>query len=217
MRRTLPEHGALVNCAATRKGLPMLKAFIAALAVCFAVPASAGVTYDEDSRSVTVSGMTTNYLPLMLRKALAQGQVDTIYMWGPGGDYYAGLEIGRIIEQSGARVIIPSGKACISACAFSAVGANELHVDGQLWFHRPFTMGVSSMKTIEEIAGAYGAAYLDAAIYLAEMGFPATVTKQILTNTTPCKFIVVTDEEEVLHAMATGFFVGFKIHDACNG
>lgn len=195
----------------------MLKAFLAALAVCFAVPASAGVTYDEDSRSLTVSGMTTNYLPLMVRKALAQGQVDTIYMYGPGGDYYAGLEIGRIIAKSGARVIIPSGKACISACAFSAVGADELHVDGQLWFHRPYTRGVSSMKTIEEIAGEIGTAYLDGAVYLAEMGFHPTILKQILSNTSPCKFIVIDDEDEIYHAIETGFFVGFEIKDACSG
>ena len=190
---------------------------IAALAVSLAMPAMASVRYDEATHSLTINGMTTPYQTILVRKMFRAHEVDTVYMYGPGGHFYEGLKIGRMIAMEGARVIIPRDKACISACALSAMASDNVMIDGKMMLHRVFRFGGPSMETIEDIAAQFGSAYLDMAEYLLEFGYPVSVAKQILQNSSPCKFMVVIDETELATAKKTGAFVGYKTDDLCGG
>lgn len=194
----------------------MFKAIVAAMVAAFvAFPVMAGVQYNEHQRALIISGPTSSYQALMAFNVFSEHDVDTVYMYGTGGEMDAGLKIGDMIAKSGARVIVPSKQDCISACAFAALAAAEIHVDGRMLLHRPFTMYVPSMATVEDIAAHYGAAYLRVAMYLDTHGYPISVTKQIMENTSPCKFIALSDEAEIYHARDAGFFSAYDTDDKC--
>jgi len=195
----------------------MIKRILTALAVCFAVPAVAGVKYDTDNHILTIDGMTTSYQQSQVFDIFQENEVTTVVLSGPGGDYYAGLAIGRYLREEGARAIIPAGKECVSACAFAMLGADEIHIDGKVMFHRPFTMATPSMVTVEAIAAKYGAAYIDGAVYLMEQGVSAKFMHQILRNTTPCKFMVVTDESGIADLRKWGVLRDFDTESRCQG
>jgi len=163
----------------------------AIFAVFLCQPVFAAVKYDEDTASVSLTGMTTEFQWAQLAAVFAGAEVKTVYLDGPGGDYFAGLAIGRLIRQENVRVIIPG--ECISACAFAAMGGREVIIDGVLLFHRPYRMGVSTMQTIEEIAAEWSEAYYAAVFYAVEMGFPMRLISHIIANSSPCSFIAVRD------------------------
>jgi hypothetical protein len=171
------------------------------LALAFALlatPASALVKHDAMTRSLTIAGPTTTIQWVEINKALSTGEVDTVFLGGPGGDYYAGLAIGRLIKAHNLRVVIPTGVDCASACAFVALGAAELHLDGRLMFHSPFRVGVETSKSILEIAKEWSQAYFDMTRYLVEMGYPMALSEYIAKETSPCILLVVSETDKML-------------------
>lgn len=187
----------------------------AALAALFAVPAWAAVEYDEATSSLKIFGETSPWTTAQALKVLAENEVGTVYMAGPGGHLYEAFKLGRAIAAEGARVIIPAGKDCVSACAFAALAADEIHVDGRLLLHRPFFMAVPVNEDLDSISGHFGIGYLDLAAYLAEHGYPISVTTQIVRGTRYCKFIVVDDAAKLEEAKTAGYFSVPKLEDNC--
>ena len=120
-----------------------------------------------------------------------------VVMSGPGGDYYAGIMIGRILKQKDVRVLIPTGKQCVSACAMAAMGGKEVWVSGELWFHRPFLRAVDAMRPLDLTIGRSMVAGADLVIYLTEMGFNTVFPRQVLTASGPCKFLVVNSRKRL--------------------
>ncbi len=171
--------------------------YIITVAIILATPVSAEVKYDEPSRSLTVSGGTTNWQRQQVSDAFTKYKIDTVYLSGNGGLFYAGLAIGREIRASNARVIVPSGTTCVSACSLAAIAASDLLIDGVLLFHRPFMTGVSTLTTLEEFAGMVGRGYLDMASYIVEMGLPLSFAKSIIWDTSPCKFLKIDDTDHL--------------------
>jgi len=165
--------------------------------IIFASQVAADVSYNKETRSLIISGDTSKYQQIMATRAFANQEIDTVYMWGNGGEFYAGMAIGRGIKESGARVIIPTGKECISACAFAAMGASELITDGSLLLHRPFTISVPAMETMEGIAGHYGFAYMEMAEYLVDMGYSIGLAKYVIKYSSPCKFLVIENQDDL--------------------
>lgn len=187
---------------------------VAALVALFAVPASAAVIHEPETRSLEISGQTDSLQLLLVRGVLAKGETDTIYMWGNGGSYYAGLEIGRMIRESGARVIIPSGQRCISACAFAAMASKDVLVDGELLIHRPYVTQVPSMLTIDDLAGKYGEVYLHGVKYLLEMGYSFDFAALVIAKTSPCVLFIV-DKSETLRALKSVKLPTLQTVDSC--
>lgn len=172
-----------------------MRHFIITAILCLVASTSqAGAKYDEKTKSLTISGGTTSFLSIQIANAVNGKQVDTVFMSGPGGLFYHGMAIGHMIKNMGARVIIPSGKECVSACALAALGSADVLVDGKLLLHRPRFNQVPTSATIEEIAGMAGRGYLDQTKYLVKMGFPFALSEQIIWETSPCKFISMTTE-----------------------
>lgn len=165
--------------------------------IVFASQVAADVLHHGETRSLVVSGPTSEHQAMLVTRAFANHEIDTVYMWGDGGEFYAGLDIGRSIKASGARVIIPTGKECISACAFAAMGAGEILPDGDMLLHRPFTVQVPSMASMEAIAGHYGMAYMDMAEYLIEMGYGIGLAKYVIEYSNPCRFLVIENQEDL--------------------
>jgi hypothetical protein len=200
----------------------MLRAAITAMAVLFAIPATlfalpaaADVTYDEATRSLKIYGPTSQFQSIMVHRAFANHEIDTIYMQGPGGELYAGLEIGRQIRKSGARVIIPARADCVSACAFAAMAAEEIHIDGRMLLHRPYMNAIPTIHSIEEVAAKFGIGYLDTTQYLIDMGYKAHLFKQMLRETSFCKFILVEDAKYIRKAKLHGSISSYQTVDKC--
>jgi len=57
----------------------------------------------------------------------------------PGGQVFAGLEIGRLLRREAAPVRVGRGASCISACVFVLMGApeREVAVGARIGLHRP--------------------------------------------------------------------------------
>jgi hypothetical protein len=174
----------------------MIKKLLTALVLCvgLALPASAAVTYNKDTKSLSITGTTTMNQVTKVWEAFTQNEINTVFMSGPGGGYYAGLSLGRLLKQKDVRIIIPSGSYCASACAFAALGGKTVFIDGELWFHAPYSRVVDPGATIRDISKAYGIVYLDMLDYLLEVmqtkKQAVDFSKAILKETSVCRFIV---------------------------
>jgi len=160
--------------------------------------ANASVVYVSDTKSLTISGPTTKYQFNQVVEVFKEEEVDIIFMWGNGGLYYVGISIGHLLADSGATVIIPSGKTCISACGFAALSAPTVEIKGEILLHRPYLMTVDAQTSIEEISAHSGVAYIDGHLHLTKVGYSDKLMQYILAESTPCLFLVVKKREELL-------------------
>jgi|TARA_R110000851_G_scaffold130962_1_gene264689 hypothetical protein len=177
--------------------------YVAAIVIALATPATSAVIYDEATKSLEVTGVTTNYQANKVYKAMKDKDVLTIALSGAGGNYYAGLRIGALIKDEGSIVIIPLGTTCVSACAFAALGGDKVIIDGELWFHTPYLSNVPTDKTLLEIAQMFGRAYVDMTSYLARMDIPMSFGHDLLVRTTRSKFVVIDDGGQIDRMRAT--------------
>lgn len=165
--------------------------------------ANHGVYFDKLTGVMTVRGATTQTMSGLVMMTLLREDVLVVNMAGPGGDFYAGLSIGRSIAAEGASVLISEGKECVSACAFAAVGADKLSIQGKLLFHVPYKMGYRNNVTLQDVAQDAGVAYFDMTRYLVQVKLPLLFARELLAGTSPCKFIEVTDGLEIAKLKAT--------------
>ena len=177
--------------------------YVAAIVIALATPATSAVIYDEATKSLEVTGVTTNYQANKVYKAMKDKDVLPIALSGAGGNYYAGLRIGALIKDEGSIVIIPLGTTCVSACAFAALGGDKVIIDGELWFHTPYLSNVPTDKTLLEIAQMFGRAYVDMTSYLARMDIPMSFGHDLLVRTTRSKFVVIDDGGQIDRMRAT--------------
>lgn len=177
-----------------------MRIIMAALIALWTTTADAAVVFDPDTNSMTINGSTSVWQFAEVTRALGEHDPDTVFLYGPGGDYYAGLRIGRALAQEGVRVIIPRDQMCASACALIALAADDLLIDGEAVFHKPFTNGVPSNVTIEDIAAHYGGAYIDMTEYLLDVGRNIDFARRIIAETGRCVWLVA-DEQSSLDNM----------------
>jgi hypothetical protein len=181
----------------------MFKYLATAIVLALATPASSAVVYDDTTKSLAITGKTTKFQAIMVYLAMRDNDVLTVTIFGEGGDYYSGLNIGRYIKEEGSVVIIPAGKRAVSAAAFAALGGSKVVVDGELWFHTPYLTMVPTNVTILEITQMFGRAYVDMSSYLAQMGIPISFGHDLLVRTTTSKFVVIDDGEQIDRMRAT--------------
>jgi hypothetical protein len=183
----------------------MFKRILATMGLITALvsPAAAAVVYDDTTKNLTITGRTNNLQASSVYRYLRDNDVLTVTLQGDGGDYYAGLRIGRLIEAEGSVVVIPTNKRCVSACAFAALGGDRVIVDGELWFHTPYLTSVPTTVTILGITQMFGRAYVDMTSYLAMMGIPMSFGHDLLVRTTTSKFVVIDDGAQIDRIRAT--------------
>jgi len=177
----------------------MFKSILTAIALTItsATVASAAVLWDDNTKTMTITGQTTQYQASQVYRVNKANEVLNVIMHGQGGNYYAGLRIGRLIKAEGSNVIIPMGKQCVSACAFAALAGNKVIVDGELWFHAPYLSDITTMATILEITQNFGLAYNDMSKYLLSVGVTIDFASNLLYRTSPSKFIVINETVEL--------------------
>jgi hypothetical protein len=85
-------------------------------------------------------GVIDDNLVPRLREALANEQIEEIWLRSPGGNARVGNEAGRLIRESGLPTRIPNGWACFSACNFLFMGGIARFVDaGGIFMVHMFT------------------------------------------------------------------------------
>jgi hypothetical protein len=161
------------------------------------------VRYEPLTHTVVISGPTTSKQSIALYNVLKDKTVATIVMYGPGGDFYAGLRMGEMIANANVTVVIPEGKSCISACSFMAIAGERIILDGTLEFHAPYFSSVPVGVTILDIAQRFGVGYIDMATYLVKHGYTTNFARKLLKDTSPCKFIIV-DKQKGIDDLSTG-------------
>jgi hypothetical protein len=161
------------------------------------------VRYEPLTHTVVISGPTTSKQSIALYNVLKNKTVATIVMYGPGGDFYAGLRMGEMIANANVTVVIPEGKSCISACSFMAIAGKRIILDGTLEFHAPYFSSVPVGVTILDIAQRFGVGYIDMATYLVKHGYTTNFARKLLKDTSPCKFIIV-DKQKGIDDLSTG-------------
>ena len=181
----------------------MFKYLITAIALALATPVVSEVIYDDVTKVLSITGRTTNHQATAVYRIMKENDVTTVTISGDGGDYYAGLRLGRLIRNEGSVVVIPAGKTAVSAAAFAALGADKIIVDGALWFHVPYLNRVPTDVTILEISQMFGRAYVDMTSYLASMGIPMSFSHDLLVRTSPSKFVVIDDGGQIDRIRAT--------------
>jgi hypothetical protein len=93
---------------------------------------------------------------------------------GPGGNLFAGIEIGKIIRFKQFDTLVPNGSACASACALAwLAGATRLiGATGRIGFHAPYARR-SGVISVSAVGNAAVIAYLN------ELGLSAAATRYI--------------------------------------
>ena len=179
----------------------------------------AAVTYVPATKLLQITGTTTGWQVAQVTAIMQAEDVRIVQLSGPGGDFYAGLRLGSAIREEGATVIIPTKKTCISACAFAALGGSDVLVDGKLWFHRPYLQSVRTTTSSEDYAGLVTGAILDAARYIARMGYSLQFFTAPLSKSSPCKFYTLSKGEDLAkgkgEAWAEAEAVNWEILDLC--
>lgn len=190
------------------------------LTVLLGTPALAGVNYDNKTKVLTVTGATTQKLATDIFYAFDQNEILTVVLSGSGGDFYEGLMIGRTFKKHNVSIVVPENETCVSACAFAALADKNLILDGELLFHVPYARAMPTNLTTLELAQQFGATYMDAAAYVAEMGGSIRFIKTLLNRTTTCKFMKITEADEVhkllsVEAAHDHIWIRSSIQDNC--
>ena len=99
----------------------------------------------------------------------------------PGGNLFAGIEIGEVIHFKHFDTLVPNGSTCASACALAWLGGARrlIGATGRIGFHEPYTRNSGAVSV-----SASGNALVRA--YLNELGLSA-VAIQYITETPPEK------------------------------
>lgn len=170
---------------------------LAVAAACYMAPANAGVSFDPEYRALTISGVSDQLQVNQAFEAFEEygDDIDTVFMYGPGGYLFAGLQMGDLIHSKGVTVIVPSNKKCISACAFAALGGENIYLNGEIWFHGPYYQAIPIYIELGEIAPHHVPAYFEIIRYMQRMGYRLLMAEKILADTTYCKFLVTGDDE----------------------
>ena len=174
----------------------MFKTIAILLMVLLPSMALSKVTYDKETQTMRITGPTDMSQVVEASNIIKGEDVSYIEMWGPGGDMIMGLQLGRLINKvEDVTVTIPKNRSCISACGFSALGADHIRIDGKLMLHRPYISHVSAFEKLEDSLAYMGRGYLYAAYYLEDLGYSRNVMESMMMYTSPCKFMVYKEME----------------------
>jgi len=199
----------------------MLKYILAAITSLIVSTAYADVTYNKDTHTVSISGYTTHEQADKLYQIFKNNEVATAVLSGPGGDYYAGLKMGDMIADEGVTVIVKERTECTSACAFMALAGENIIVDGIVLFHAPYFSQAPTDVTMLQLAHKFGEGYIDMATYLLRRGASIYFSRQIITQTSYCRFLALDSGEAMMElktaetALSTVYYKN-SIVDKCN-
>lgn len=121
------------------------------------------------------------------------GRRRIFYVDSPGGNVAAAIEIGRLLREMRAWVIIPVNAKCYSACVFLLAGGTLRNAFGQVGIHRPFGQSVGDID-YADAQRSFDAIRSSARRYLAEMNLPDSLF-EAMVNVPPQEIRLLSREE----------------------
>ena len=125
-------------------------------------------------------------------------KIDEAVLNSPGGLGFEGYQVGSILSEYQVKTRVASGTACLSACAVAFIGGQDYEVEGILGFHKGHLAGAEPFLNQEEAfdngqqAGSFNLYYIMANGFSVDLGF------QIDRRSSPDKFVVFTNTEDLL-------------------
>ena len=77
--------------------------------------------------------------------------INSVYISSAGGDMTPSRSLGNIFRKYHLTVLIKKGDACLSACAYAALYAHKIIIQGQLGFHTPYFPNYTRKETLDYI------------------------------------------------------------------
>jgi len=92
------------------------------------------------TKTLLVLGETKNADVEIIKKYIADVEIDSLFLKGPGGSFMAGLSIANIVIENELSTSIPENTDCASACSliFAAGSNRSMEAGARLGFHLPF-------------------------------------------------------------------------------
>lgn len=97
-------------------------------------------------------------------------------VFSPGGDWYAAMQMGRLLRKGQAVILVQEGDICISACVLLMAGATKriVYDTARVGIHRPYA-ALPHVSSFAEAQKIYRELEDQARAFLAEMNMPSTL------------------------------------------
>lgn len=114
---------------------------LAAMLLLAAEPCAATVRYDAARNALEVSGpIGASDHCLAADLLVRHPHVHRVFIDSPGGDAWAGAQLGRLFAYAGLKAVVSRRAQALSAAGVAALGAKTLRVQGALGLHGPYAV-----------------------------------------------------------------------------
>jgi len=152
---------------------------------------------DDGSTTLAYQGNITWTGATMIDVELIQGSYDRLEMHSPGGLAAAGYMIGAALRNTDTPMVVQPGHVCMSACAYAALDAPELSIQGLLGFHMPYIDTMQADQTLLDYGAVSNGVALQFAWYVMNAGYNYQFVSLMSLETTPETLMVFTDENDL--------------------
>lgn len=143
-----------------------------------------------DTNTIRFKGDLSDMAGVYLVMAASSIDTRTIILDSPGGMMYEASVVASYLRDNDVTVVIEKDTMCVSACAYAAMTAKKLVVDGKLVFHPPFFPMVSTTDSLYSIIHQSNSLTLDLAKWFLDAGYSLSLLKIIYETTDNTEFMV---------------------------
>jgi hypothetical protein len=146
---------------------------------------------------------------------------DVVTLNSPGGYVDQSLSIGRYFHKNGIPVRILEGDVCLSACAFAAIGSENLSIDGKLAFHTPYLPKFPTDKTLQDITNQHSTFVMKLVTYFNDVDYSSALLVEIFRRSSRENYVTFSSEEDLAMFRKEDFFdsvsLPFKYYEMVKG
>lgn len=124
--------------------------------------------------------------------------IKTIILDSPGGLMYEASIIAGYLDDAGVSVLVEKGTMCVSACAYAAIRAKSIDLQGKLVFHPPFFPIVSTTDSLYSIIHMSNTLTLDLATWFLDAGYSISLLELIFKDTSNENFMVFDNYDNLI-------------------
>jgi hypothetical protein len=143
-----------------------------------------------DDDTVKFKGILEKMSGLHLVMSASEVGAKTIILDSPGGLMVEASIIANYLRDSGVSVIIEKDTMCVSACAYAAMTAEKLTINGKLAFHPPFFPTINTSESLYSIIHRSNSVTLELSKWFLNAGYSLSLLKIIYDNTNNTEFMV---------------------------
>lgn len=155
------------------------------------------VTEDDGSTTLAYQGNITWTGATTIGVELIRGDYARLEMHSPGGLAVAGYMIGGALRNTNTPMVVQPGHICLSACAYAALEAPDLSIQGLLGFHMPYIDTIQTDRTFRDYGAMLNGVTLQFAWFVMNAGYNYQFVSLIALESSPKSFLVFTNENDL--------------------